>query len=79
MNFAPYNLVFVILTSVRSEKLKSAYENIPFLIFAPLILIFLRSSPEKLYPRSMIIVILFAANVICYNDLSVLVLKIEEI
>ena len=72
MNFAPYNLVFVMLTSVKSAKLKSTYENIPFLIFAPLILILLRSSPEKLYPIAIIIVILFAANVIDCKDLSFL-------
>ena len=71
-NKAPCKSVFDKLTFIKIAEEKSAKRNLPFLRLAPLILILLKSSPEKLYPAELTTEIQFEAIVADYTDLSFL-------
>ena len=71
-NTAPVKLVFLKLTFVKLAEVKSVLQNIPFWRFAPLMLILLKSSPEKLCPAALRTEIQFDAIVAYYKDLSFL-------
>lgn len=79
VNWQPTKSALVMLTPDRSALEKIEFWNTPFLIFAPLIEMFVKFSPERQIWAATNIVIALDAAVMLSGDLLVLVTSIKAL